>query len=432
VNQAVITVPANFSDAQRQATREAGLIAGLDVLRLVNEPTAAALAYGYGKRLDEIVAVFDFGGGTFDVSLLKIRAEIFEVLATDGDMFLGGDDLDRAIAEHLAAEMVRTMNIDPRAHVEAMTRLRMAAEEIKAYLSEEDEASGEIDGIVVTGHDEPLRLPFEIQRPTFESMISGYVDKTIELCRHVLTSAKIDPRSVADVILVGGSTRIPLVRRKVAALFGREPRTDINPDEVVAHGAAVQAAMLSGRLGAIPAGSSAVAIGSAGTSDGEVVVDLDLDLPSAAMQAGKPRPTAPPPRPPAAALLLDVTPAALSIATVSGFAERLLERNAPIPIERTRSFTTSRDAQTRVVIEVCRGDARRFEDNEPLGSLELDAIEPGRRGEADIEVTFRIDADGILNVRARDVRTNQEQQVRLNVIGAPEPAGPGRDLPARP
>lgn len=408
VTEAVITVPANFSDSQRKATKEAGTTAGLEVLRLVNEPTAAALAHGYGKGIKAVVAVFDFGGGTLDVSILKIDGEVFEVLATGGDFFLGGDDVDRALAEHLASDLNRTLGVDPRQSPEAMTRLNMAAEQIKCYLSTEDEASGEIEGLLVEGRDDPVTLPFQVTRQQFESMIAGYIDRTVEVCRHVVTSARLEPGQVDDVILVGGSTRIPLVRSRVAEYFGREPSGHINPDEVVAHGAAIQASMLSGQFAEVPADSPAV--------------DTDME------------PASPggPDRSPPRALLLDVNPATLGVATAGGFADILLEKNAPIPIEHSKVFTTARDFQTRVVIECCRGEARRYDENEPLGTLVLDGLESGRRGETRVEVTFRIDTDGILNVRARDLRTGREQEATLNVLGAPVAGGGVEpiDLPA--
>ena len=373
VSQAVITVPANFSDAQRRATREAGVIAGLEVLRLVNEPTSAALAYGYARRLDEQVAVFDFGGGTFDVSILKIRDDIFEVLGTGGDFFLGGDDIDRMLAEHLAAELSRQIGIDPRHHDGAMTRLSMAAEEIKRHLSSAELAEGTIGGLIVGESSEAHSLPFQVTRTQFESMISGYLDRTAEVCQQVLTATALDAGAISDVILVGGSTRIPAVRQRVAEMFQQEPATKIDPDEVVAHGAAVQAAILTGNT-----------------------------------EATQER-----------ALLLDVTPATLSIGTAGGYVERLLEQNAPIPIERTKMFTTAHDYQTKVVLDCCRGEAKRYADNEPLGTITLDDLSREMRGEAKIEVTFRVDADGILHVRARDLRTGAKQEISLNVLGAP-------------
>ncbi|RMH38999.1 MAG: molecular chaperone DnaK [Deltaproteobacteria bacterium] len=386
VDRAVITVPANFSDAQRRATREAGVIAGLDVLRLVNEPTAAALAYGYAQRLDEHVAVFDFGGGTFDVSILKIRGDIFEVIATGGDFFLGGDDIDRALAELLAAELTTRAGADPRGHRGAMTRLMMAAEQIKCHLSSNEVAEGTIGGLIVGDDSTPYSLPFRITRQQFENLVSGYIDRTAEVCQQVLTSSGLEPAQISDVLCVGGSTRIPAVRARVADIFQREPAIDIDPDEVVAHGAAVQAAILTGNTAA--------------TEN--------------------------------RALLLDVTPATLAVGTAGGYVERLLEKNAPIPIERTKMFTTARDYQTRVVIDVCRGESRRFADNEPLGTITLDNLPSAPRGETRIEVTFRVDADGILHVRARDERTGAAQEIHLNVIGAPsgESATPAPDAPA--
>jgi molecular chaperone DnaK len=403
VTQAVITVPANFTDAQRQATKEAGRLAGLEVLRLINEPTAAALAYGFGQRLDETICVFDFGGGTFDVSLLKIRGEIFEVLATDGDFFLGGDDLDRAVAEVLAAEMNTTLRFDPRRSPTIMTRLAMAAEEIKFHLGEHAVAEGEIDGIDL-GDGRTVALPFRLTRGQFETLITGYVDRTIELCRQVLTTARVQVGEISEVLCVGGSTRIPLVRRRLAELFGREPAIRINPDEVIAQGAAIQAGSLSGKL-------------AAGTGMGvrdAVVTSATSPLFSGA--GGVPfDPGQPLPRP----LLLDVTPATLSIATAGGYTERLLEKNAPIPIERTKVFTTARDHQTQVVIDCCRGESRRFADNEPLGQLVLNDLPARPRGEVRIEVTFRVDTDGILHVRARDAQTGAKQEAQLSVLGAP-------------
>ncbi len=380
VAEAVITVPANFSDAQRQATKEAGRLAGLEVLRLINEPTAAALAYGYGQRLDETVVVFDFGGGTFDVSILRVREQLFEVLATDGDYFLGGDDLDRCIAEFLAAEMSRQLAIDPRTSPQCMSRLALAAEEIKRYLSTEAEASGTLDGLPVEGRH--VDLPFSLTRDYFNHLIEGYVERTMEVCRQVLTAARLEVTQISDVLCVGGSTRIPLVRDRLAQLFGRYPSIDINPDEVVAQGAAIQAASLSGRLDAGHRSSDA----------------------------------------PARPLLLDVTPSSLGIATAGGYVEKLLDKNAPIPIERSRLFTTARADQDRVVIDCCRGESKRFDENEFLGQLVLEKLPLGPRGAAQIEVTFRVDTDGILHVRARDDKTGNKCEARLQVVGAPSAA----------
>jgi len=403
VTQAVITVPANFTDSQRQATKEAGRLAGLEVLRLINEPTAAALAYGFGQRLDEIVCVFDFGGGTFDVSLLRVKGEIFEVLATDGDFFLGGDDIDRALAEVLAAELNRQHAIDPRGRPSMMTRLAMAAEEIKFHLGEYVEAEGEVDNLD-PGDGRTLAMAFRITRPQFERLIEGYVERTIELCRQVIVAANIDPSSISEILCVGGSTRIPLVRQRIAEVFGKPPSIRINPDEVVAQGAAIQAGNLSGKL-----------ISGSGMGAKHAVATTAHSPLYSGVGGVAHDPAIPLPRP----LLLDVTPATLSIATAGGYSERLLEKNAPIPIERTKIFTTARDAQTKVVIDCCRGESRRYIENEPLGQLVLDGLPSRQRGDLKIEVTFRVDTDGILHVRARDLETGSAQYAMLSVIGAP-------------
>ncbi|HEY0990794.1 MAG TPA: Hsp70 family protein, partial [Kofleriaceae bacterium] len=247
IKSAVITVPANFTDAQRQATKEAGRLAGLDVMRLINEPTAAALAYGFGHDRDQIIAVFDFGGGTFDVSLLQIKGELFEVLASEGDFFLGGDDLDRALAESLAAELQRQLHVDPRPHAPLMMKLMMGAEAIKIHLSDNDAAEGEIEGLDLP--DGRIgKLGFSLTRDQFEDMILGYVQRTMDVTRQVLVAAGLDRRRVSEVLCVGGSTRIPMVRRRLAEVFDREPNIAINPDEVVAQGAAIQAGSLTGTL----------------------------------------------------------------------------------------------------------------------------------------------------------------------------------------
>jgi molecular chaperone DnaK len=400
IKDAVITVPANFTDAQRQATKEAGRLAGLDVMRLINEPTAAALAYGFGRERDEVIAVFDFGGGTFDVSILRIHGELFEVLASEGDFFLGGDDLDRAVAENLAAEFHRMHHVDPRPHTPLMMKLMMGAEAIKMHLSDNDAAEGEIEGLDLPGGTIGS-LSFMLTRDQFEDMIAGYVQRTMDVTREVLNAAGLSPRDVTDVLCVGGSTRIPMVRRRLAEIFGREPNIAINPDEVVAQGAAIQAGSLSGNLSSGTGMGARDAVATAGHSP--------LARGAVAL------PETPAKRP----VLLDVNPATLAIHTAGGFTEKLLEKNAPIPIERTRVFTTSRDNQTRVEIDCCRGEARRYSENEPLGTLLLDGLAPRPRGDLKIEVQFRVDPDGILHVRASDQASGQHQEAHLQVIGAP-------------
>ncbi|HET7501643.1 MAG TPA: Hsp70 family protein [Kofleriaceae bacterium] len=424
VTGAVITVPANFTDAQRQATKEAGRLAGLEVMRLINEPTAAALAYGFGKDTDQVIAVYDFGGGTFDVSILRLDGELFEVLASEGDFFLGGDDLDRVLADRLADDCQGVLGVDPRPHPGLMMKLMMAAEAIKIHLSDHDAAEGEIEGL-----DLPIssaissainsttgsaagsatgspggsagKLPFALTRKQFDAMIAGHVQRTIDVTRLVLAAANLEPGAVTDVLCVGGSTRIPLVRRRLAELFGREPNISINPDEVVAQGAAIQAGSLTGNLSSGTGMGARDAVATAGHSP---LARGAAMLPGAAVK-----------RP----VLMDVNPATLGIHTAGGFIERVLEKNAPIPIERTRVFTTSRDNQTRVEIDCCRGEKRRYTENEPLGTLLLDGLAPRPRGDLQIEVRFRVDADGILHVRASDPSSGQIQEAHLQVLGAP-------------
>jgi len=400
VQHAVITVPANFTDGQRQATREAGRLAGLEVLRLINEPTAAALAYGFGKHRDQVIAVFDFGGGTFDVSILQLKGEVFEVLASEGDFFLGGDDLDRALADTLATDCAHVLGIDPRPNAALMMKLMMGAEAIKMHLSDNEAAEGEIEGLDLPDGSVG-QLPFALTRGQFEELIAAYVQRTMDVTRQVLATAGIEPHMVSDVLCVGGSTRIPMVRRRLAEIFGKEPDIAINPDEVVAQGAAIQAGSLTGNL------SSGTGIGArdaVATPDHSPLPGGGITLPVTAAK-----------RP----VLMDVNPATLAIHTVGDFTERLLDKNAPIPIERTRVFTTSRDNQTRVEIECCRGESRRYSENEPLGTLLLDGLIPRPRGDLKIEVHFRVDTDGILHVRASDQKSGKRQEVRLHVFGAP-------------
>ncbi|MEP6864847.1 MAG: Hsp70 family protein [Deltaproteobacteria bacterium] len=404
ISDAVITVPANFTDAQRTATKEAGRLAGLDVSRLINEPTAAALAYGFGRNQDQVICVFDFGGGTFDVSILRINGEIFEVLASDGDFFLGGDDLDRALAEVLAAECSRHLNFDPRQSPVLMMKLMMGAEAIKIHLSENDAAEGEIDGIDLP-NGQVGSLPFALSRQQFEELIGGYINRTIEVTKQVIAQAGLSPTAISDILCVGGSTRIPVVRHRLAEVFRREPNISINPDEVVAQGAAIQAGSLSG---AIIAGTGM------GARDA-VITQAHSPLIYGGPAGGRAKPQAALVRP----ILLDVNPSTLAIQTAGGYAERLLDKNSPIPIERSRVFTTARDNQTRVEIDCCRGESRRYSENEPLGKLVLEELPAKPRGDLKIEVSFRVDADGILHVKAADAESGQRQEASLHVIGAP-------------
>ncbi|RMH37522.1 MAG: molecular chaperone DnaK [Deltaproteobacteria bacterium] len=381
VSKAVITVPANFTDSQRQATKQAGQLAGLKVLRILNEPTAAALAYGFGKALNAVLAIYDLGGGTFDVTVLQIRDRIFEVLATGGDSFLGGDDFDRALVNRLAGEFLERTRIDLRTQPEGWAKLQTACEQIKCRLSDDPVVAGTIHDLAVGAGGKSVGLDFEISRQQFESLIEPYVERSVQACREVLAAAGLEPRDLTDLILVGGSTRTPLVRTAIEQQFHRKPQARINPDETVAYGAALQAAALT-----------------SGHADPAQFYSL----------------------------LLDVAPRALGIAVAGGYNETIIERNTPIPVERTRKFITSKDFQTRVDIQVSQGEAKMFADNEKLGTLELHDLEPAKRGETEIEVTFTIDVDGILSVRAIDTKTGRETRATMRVIGAPSP---GADTP---
>jgi molecular chaperone DnaK len=372
VSAAVITVPATFNDSQRRATMDAGRIAGVDVLRVLNEPTAAALAYGLGQNMSQRIAVYDFGGGTFDITILQVENDVFEVLATGGDTFLGGDDMDSALLNILAELFNAEHGIDPRGDQAARSRLLIAAEQVKRHLSDFPEARGDLKNIAMGSNGEPLALRFHIARSVFETAVRGLVGRTIQACHDVLSSAQLAPSQIDEVIMVGGTTRVPMVRAEVERYFGRPPRTDLNPDEVVAWGAAIQA---------------------------ENLANAGENLPSRAV-------------------LLDVTPRALGIAVTGGFAERIIDRNVPVPVEQTRIFSTSSDNQTSVRIQVCQGESRRFEENVPLGELELTDLQPARRGEVSIEVTFKVDTNGILRVRARDGATGAAREAAVNVRGA--------------
>jgi molecular chaperone DnaK len=371
VTGAVITVPANFNDAQRRATMDAGRIAGLEVLRVLNEPTAAALAYGAGQSMSQRIAVYDFGGGTFDVTVLQVEGYVFEVIATGGDTFLGGDDADSSLMNILAETFISQYGADPLGDPGTKARLLLAAEQIKRHLSENTEARGELKNLGTDSQGGPISVRFHITREMFEEAAAPLVSRTVQTCADVLAAAQLTGSQIDEVILVGGSTRIPLVRSEVQRYFNRPPRTDINPDEVVAWGAAIQAEILAN------AGSGMAS----------------------------------------QAVLLDVTPRALGIAVAGGYAEKIVDKNVPVPVEQTQIFSTSADFQTTVRIQVCQGESRRFEENIPLGELELAGLPSGRRGDVKIEVTFRVDTNGILRVRARDPGTGVAREAAVNVRG---------------
>lgn len=370
VTQAVITVPAYFNDAQRQATKDAGQIAGLEVLRIINEPTAAALAYGLEKEDGKTIAVYDLGGGTFDVSILEIGDGVFEVKSTNGDTFLGGEDFDARIVNWLADKFKAKENIDLRTDRLALQRLKEAAEKAKIELS--SAATTEINQPFITARMEggtttPLHLVETLSRADLEKLVDDLIERTIEPCKKALKDAGLDAKDIADVVLVGGMTRMPRVRERVKEFFGRDPHTGVNPDEVVAMGAAIQAGVLQGD-----------------------VKDV---------------------------LLLDVTPLSLGIETLGGVFTRMIDRNTTIPTKKSQVFSTAEDNQNAVTIRVFQGEREMAADNKMLGQFDLVGIPPAPRGIPQIEVTFDIDANGIVNVSAKDKGTGKEQQIRIQASG---------------
>jgi molecular chaperone DnaK len=362
VTEAVITVPAYFNDAQRQATRDAGRIAGLDVKRIVNEPTAAALAYGLDKEKDEKIAVFDFGGGTFDISILEVGENVVEVIATNGDTHLGGDDIDHALMEYLIAEFKKENGIDVSKDKMVVQRLKEAAEKAKIELSSTSETEINLP-FLTADQNGPKHMNIRLSRAKLEQIMDPFIERTMEPTRKCLADAKLKPSDIEQVILVGGSTRIPKVAEVVKKFFGKEPNRSVNPDEVVALGAAVQAGVLGGE-----------------------VKDL---------------------------LLLDVTPLSLGIETLGGVSTVLIPRNTTIPTKKTEVFSTASDSQTSVEVHVLQGEREMARDNRTLGRFHLDGIPPAPRGIPQIEVTFDIDANGIVNVSAKDRATNKQQHITI-------------------
>ena len=363
VTDAVITVPAYFNDDQRQATKDAGKIAGLNVRRILNEPTAASLAYGLDKEGDHRIAVYDFGGGTFDITLMEVGDGVFEVLSTNGDTQLGGSDMDKAIVDYLIDDFKKKHDYDLSKDPKALQRLYEAAEKAKMELSSTLQTDINLPYIAVI-NNEPAHLEVKLTRAKLEEIISPIIDKTEAPCRQALKDAKLKPEDIDHVVLVGGTTRIPLVKKKVEEIFGKPPKRDVDPMECVAIGAAIQAGVLSG--------------------------DIEKDI-----------------------VLLDVTPLTLSIETLGGVATPLIERNTTIPTKKSKIFSTAADNQTSVEIHVLQGERPMAADNKSLGRFHLDGILPAPRGVPQIEVTFDIDADGILNVSAKDLGTGKEQKIRI-------------------
>lgn len=414
VEKAVITVPANFGEAQRRSTKRAADLAGLDVLRLVNEPTAAALAYGYGNNRREKVAIYDFGGGTFDITILELRDNVFQVLSTAGDSYLGGDDFDNRLVAAMFNAFEKQHGYDLSGEIQVRQRLRAKAEEIKHKLSERPEVTVQVTEYV-PGSLTELDLEFSIDRDAFNRRCEDIVDQSIATCEDAMQVAGLRNHDIDHLVLVGGSTRIPLVQKKVKDFFGMNPVVDINPDEVVSIGAAIFGASLV-REDDAPAQQAWAEMPNAAASSGsgpQVDADFSDDDSWIDSLEQNQREQAKNQGP----VLIDVTPHALGVATVGGVMDIIIERNGALPLERSRYFSTSRDEQTRVVLPIFAGNSRRIEDNKQLGTIELNGIPPGPREDVKIEVSFGVDTDGMLDVRATDLRSGKEQFVRLSIMG---------------
>ncbi|QDG54321.1 molecular chaperone DnaK [Persicimonas caeni] len=418
ISKAIITVPANFDEGQRRATKRAADLAGLEVLRLINEPTAAALAYGHGQGKRERVAIYDFGGGTFDITILELRGDVFQVLSTAGDSYLGGDDFDNRLVQAMLNAFEKQYGYDLSGEMSVRQRLKAVAEDVKHSLSDRESVTVQVTEYV-PGSLTELDLEFTLDRNAFDRRCADIVDKSLETCEEALRVAGMQRAEIDHLVLVGGSTRVPLVQQRVQQFFNRRPVVDINPDEVVSIGAAILGASLVTSQDA-PEQSHfpMMNAGASMNADGSVSVDAQIDnddswIDSLEQEQQRQQQSRGP-------VLIDVTPHALGVATVGGVMDIIIERNGSLPLERSRYFSTSRDNQTRVVLPIYAGNSRRIEDNRQLGSLELTDIPPGPREDVKIEVAFEVDTDGMLSVRATDMRTGMNQFVRLSITGQTE------------
>ena len=443
VHHAVITVPANFNDAQRSATASAGAIAGLEVVRVLNEPTAAALAYGNTRRLNEIIAVYDFGGGTFDLTVMKLEDQTYTVLGTAGDSFLGGDDIDERIVDRMLARVVTELRMDLRSDMIAMMKLRAAAEQLKIELSTRPRAQITIPDLAHDGRRRPLAFTFELTHNELVSLISDLVDRTMSVTRDALSVAQVKMERISDVILVGGSTRIPHVRNRVASFFAKAARTDVSPEDAVAIGAALQAASLEQLLVRNPSRPIQVPFDArepVAPSPDEPTGDWTLDPREAAYDLALPDEDvevsfddelfalgaipAPPPAMPHGTpqatprrRVIDVTPTSFGVGTLGGYCETLIWRSSPLPVEIKKRYVTVRDDQETVRIVVCQGETRRLTENVVLGDVVLPEIPRMPRGTVEIEVAFSLDTSGMLQVSACDAQTGQSRRVALDLVG---------------
>lgn len=416
VRKAVITVPANFDEGQRRATKRAGEMAGFEVLRLVNEPTAAALAYGYGKGRRERVAIYDFGGGTFDITVLELRDDVFEVLATAGNSYLGGDDLDNRLVGSMLTAFEKQYGYDLSGDQIILQRLKAIAQHIKHRLSYEDTVTERVTEYV-PGSLTELELEFTLTRDAFNRRVADIVEQSLRTSEEAMHVAGLQRSEVDHLVLVGGTTRVPIVAERIQQFYGKRAVEGINPDEVVSIGAAIFGASLVAPRSAPPIPSSAVNFAQTQSQDDSWMSELEgsTQMTQLPMQ-GQPHPQQQQ-QASAGPLLLDVTPHALGIATVGGVMDILIERNGQLPLERSRLFSAARDNQTRVVLPVYSGNSRRIEENHQLGVLELTDIAPGPREDIKIEVTFEVDTNSMLSVRATDMRTGRNTFARLSISG---------------